>query len=167
MARIRSSSPAGPVGPETSQRRTVSPPLPGGRLQSFAISAALSCRPMASPRSLRSFFNSAPVKGEVPSFWGSRGFESGRTGGLIARQQGAEYGGWELRIGRRRRDLLRHRREAGKSMHGLETLGLTVPGFKRIGIAALLAFVLVLCLQPAYFLAMTNLRCRCAGDRLS
>lgn len=30
-------------------------------------------------------------------------------------------------------------------------------GFKRIGIAALLAFALVLCLQPAYFLAMTNL----------
>ena len=32
-----------------------------------------------------------------------------------------------------------------------------VLGFKRIGLAALLAFVLVLCLQPAYFLAMTNL----------
>jgi hypothetical protein len=30
-------------------------------------------------------------------------------------------------------------------------------GFKRIGVAAVLAFLLVLCLQPAYFLAMTNL----------
>jgi hypothetical protein len=30
-------------------------------------------------------------------------------------------------------------------------------GFKRIGVAGLLAFLLVLCLQPAYFLAMTNL----------
>jgi hypothetical protein len=30
-------------------------------------------------------------------------------------------------------------------------------GFKRISIAASLAFILVLCLQPAYFLAMTNL----------
>jgi hypothetical protein len=30
-------------------------------------------------------------------------------------------------------------------------------GFKRIHIAAMLAVVLVLCLQPAYFLAMTNL----------
>src|ERR1700743_3308853 len=30
-------------------------------------------------------------------------------------------------------------------------------GFKRIGIAGLSAFFLVLCLQPVYFLAMTNL----------
>jgi len=30
-------------------------------------------------------------------------------------------------------------------------------GFKRIGMAALLAFVVVLCLQPAYFLAMSSL----------
>ena len=30
-------------------------------------------------------------------------------------------------------------------------------GFKRIGIATLLALLLVLCLQPVYFLAMSNL----------
>jgi hypothetical protein len=42
-------------------------------------------------------------------------------------------------------------------MPGFETLDFDVLGFKRIGMAALLAFVLVICLQPAYFLAMTNL----------
>lgn len=35
--------------------------------------------------------------------------------------------------------------------------GCKMLGFKRISVAALLAFVCVLCLQPAYFLAMTNL----------
>jgi hypothetical protein len=38
-------------------------------------------------------------------------------------------------------------------------------GFKRIGIAALSAFLLVLCLQPVYFLAMTNLDRIVAHDR--
>src|ERR1700761_4984871 len=37
-------------------------------------------------------------------------------------------------------------------MHDVKVLG-----FKRIGIATLLALALVLCLQPVYFLAMTNL----------
>jgi hypothetical protein len=36
-------------------------------------------------------------------------------------------------------------------------LGSKMLGFKRIGIAALSAFLLVLCLQPVYFLAMTSL----------
>ena len=42
-------------------------------------------------------------------------------------------------------------------MQGFEVPGCKMLGFKRISVAALLAFVLVLCLQPAYFLAMTNL----------
>ena len=45
----------------------------------------------------------------------------------------------------------------GFKMQGFKIPGCKMLGFKRISVAALLAFGLVLCLQPAYFLAMTNL----------
>ncbi len=46
---------------------------------------------------------------------------------------------------------------SGFKISGFKISGFEMLGFKRISMAAVLAFVSVLCLQPAYFLAMTNL----------
>src|SRR5215207_4515386 len=60
---MRNRSATGPEGPVTSQRRIASAPVAPGSPHSFAMSAADSARPIASPRSLRNCLNSGPVTG--------------------------------------------------------------------------------------------------------
>src|SRR4051794_4765245 len=83
---MRSNSDAGPLGPVTSQRRTVSA-LSAGNPQSFAMSATESGRPIASPRCSRSRFSSGPVIAILSAVSESR--EQDRS--CVRREDGARF----------------------------------------------------------------------------